>query len=166
MELEDLYEEIQPRIYAFFLMKTSSKEVAEDLTQEVFYEALKSLHSFSHQSTIQTWLFSIAKNRLLKYYRSKKYKNQLNELLKKESGISTTPEEEVLKNETKQNLIDYINRLDNVSKEIVTLRIYGELSFKEIGSLISKSENFARVTFHRAKLKLHKEMEGYQYGSS
>ncbi|MEI2401071.1 RNA polymerase sigma factor, partial [Paenibacillus phytohabitans] len=65
------------------------------------------------------------------------------------------------KKETKQNLINFINRLDDVSKEVVTLRIYGELSFKEIGSLLGKSENFARVTFHRAKLKLYKEMEGY-----
>ncbi|MDR4889512.1 sigma-70 family RNA polymerase sigma factor [Fredinandcohnia sp. QZ13] len=161
MELEELYKEVQPRIYAFFFIKTSSKEIAEDLTQEVFYEALKSMHTFSQQSTIQTWLFSIAKNRLLKHYRSNKYKTQLNELLKKEKGESTTPEEEVLKREVKQNLIEYINRLDDVSKEVVTLRIYGELSFKEIGSLLGKSENFARVTFHRAKLKLHKEMEGY-----
>ncbi|MEH7226546.1 sigma-70 family RNA polymerase sigma factor [Bacillus sp. JJ1566] len=161
MELEELYKEVQPRIYAFFFIKTSSKEIAEDLTQEVFYEALKSIHTFSQQSTIQTWLFSIAKNRLLKHYRSKKYKTQLTELLKKETGESTTPEEVLLKKEVKQNLIEYINRLDDVSKEVVTLRIYGELSFKEIGSLLGKSENFARVTFHRAKLKLHKEMEGY-----
>ncbi|MEH7237144.1 RNA polymerase sigma factor [Bacillus sp. JJ1562] len=161
MELEELYKEVQPRIYAFFFIKTSSKEIAEDLTQEVFYEALKSMHTFSQQSTIQTWLFSIAKNRLLNHYRSKKYKTQLNELLKKETGKSTSPEEEVLKKEVKQNLIEYINRLDDVSKEVVTLRIYGELSFNEIGSLLGKSENFARVTFHRSKLKLHKEMEGY-----
>ncbi|MEK5441265.1 MULTISPECIES: RNA polymerase sigma factor [unclassified Fredinandcohnia] len=161
MELEELYKEIQPRIYAFFFIKTSSKEIAEDLTQEVFYEAIKSMHSFSQQSSIQTWLFSIARNRLLKHYRSKKYKNQLNEMLKKETGESITPEQEVLKNEAKQNLIEYLNQLDELSKEVVTLRIYGELSFKEIGSLLGKSENFARVTFHRAKLKLQKEMEGY-----
>ncbi|WP_077619315.1 RNA polymerase sigma factor [Bacillus sinesaloumensis] len=166
MELEDLYKEIQPRIYAFFFIKTSSKELAEDLTQEVFYEAIKSIHTYSGQSTIQTWLFAIARNRLLKHYRSKKYKNELTEMLKKETGQSTTPEEEVLNKEVKQNLLVYINRLDDVSKEIVTLRIYGELSFKEIGSLLGKSENFARVTFHRAKLKLHKEMEGYYEGSS
>ncbi len=161
MELEELYKEIQPRIYAFFFIKTSSKEIAEDLTQEVFYEAIKSMHSFLQQSSIQTWLFSIARNRLFKHYRSKKYKTQLNEMLKKETGESITPEQEVLKNEAKQNLIEYLNQLDELSKEVVTLRIYGELSFKEIGSLLGKSENFARVTFHRAKLKLQKEMEGY-----
>ncbi|MFS0863932.1 RNA polymerase sigma factor [Fredinandcohnia sp. 179-A 10B2 NHS] len=161
MELEELYKEIQPRIYAFFYVKTSSKEIAEDLTQEVFYEAIKSLPSFSHKSSIQTWLFSIANNRLKKHYRSKKYQGQLNEMILNDERNTVTPEQELLKNEEKQGLINQINELDEVSKEVVTLRVYGELSFKEIGSLLGKSENYARITFHRAKLKLHKEMEGY-----
>ncbi|MFT4412847.1 RNA polymerase sigma factor [Fredinandcohnia humi] len=160
MELEELYKEIQPRIYAFFFVKTSSREVAEDLTQEVFYEAIKGFNSFSHQSTIQTWLFSIAKNRLRKHYRSNKYKKNLSEMLSNEEGESISPEDHLLINEEKRSLVERINQLDDVSKEIVTLRIYGELSFKEIGSLIKKSENYARITFHRAKLKLQKEMEG------
>ena len=76
---------------------------------------------------------------------------------------SHTPEEEVLKKEEQWNLIQRINQLDELTREIVTLRVYGELSFKEIGMLVDKSENFVRVTFHRAKLRLQKEMEGY-YG--
>lgn len=161
MELEELYQEIQPRIFAFFFVKTSSKELAEDLTQEVFYEAIKGLNSFSQKSTIQTWLFSIAKNRLKKHYRSKKYKDNLHEILAKEEHPSTTPEELLLIKEEKISIIEQINQLDELAKEIVTLRVYGELSFKEIGILIEKSENYARINFHRAKLKLQKEMEGY-----
>lgn len=161
MELEELYKEIQPRIYAFFFVKTSSRESAEDLTQEVFYEAIKGLPRFSHHSTIQTWLFSIAKNRLKKYYRSQKYKKDLEVLYRNEELDRNTPEEEVLKKEEQWNIIQQINQLDDITKEIVTLRVYGELSFKEIGVLVEKSENYARVTFHRAKLKLQKEMEGY-----
>jgi len=163
MELEELYKEIQPRIYAFFFVKTSSREIAEDLTQEVFYEAIKGLSRFSHQSTIQTWLFSIARNRLKKYYRSQKYKKDIEKMVMNEELGRNTPEEEVLKKEEQRNLIQRINQLDELTKEIVTLRVYGELSFKEIGMLVERSENFVRVTFHRAKLKLQKEMEGY-YG--
>ncbi|MCH1625636.1 RNA polymerase sigma factor [Ferdinandcohnia quinoae] len=161
MKLEELYKEIQPRIYAFFFVKTSSREIAEDLTQEVFYEAIKGMNSFSQTSTIQTWLFAIAKNRLKKYFRSKKYKESLADLLSKEEQNTITPEEQLLKKEETTSLIKQINQLDEMSKEIVTLRIYGELSFKEIGILTEKSENYARITFHRAKLKLQKEMEGY-----
>lgn len=161
MKLEELYKEIQPRIYAFFFVKTSSREIAEDLTQEVFYEAIKGMDSFSQKSTIQTWLFAIAKNRLKKYYRSKKYKEGLTDLLSKEETKTITPEEQLLKKEETTSLMKQINQLDDVSKEIVILRVYGELSFKEIGSLVEKSENYARITFHRAKLKLRREMEGY-----
>ncbi|WP_078556226.1 RNA polymerase sigma factor [Bacillus alkalicellulosilyticus] len=165
MNIEELYKEIQPRIYAFFFVKTSNKEMAEDLTQEVFYEALKGVNSFSGQATIQTWLFSIAKNRLKKYYRTKKYKETLFEKVIKESQTSqtTTPEEDILQKEEHITLHSQIAHLDEISKEIVILRVYGELSFKEIGVLLNKSENYARVTFHRAKLKIQKEMEGY-YG--
>ena len=60
--LENLYEEIQPKLYNFFFIKTSSKEVAEDLTQEVFYQAIKSYTSFKGNSSLTTWMFSIAYN--------------------------------------------------------------------------------------------------------
>ena len=55
-------------------------------------------------------------------------------------------------------LAHWISQLDDLSKEIMTLRIYGELSFKDIGELVQKSENYIRVTFHRTKLRLQKEM--------
>lgn len=159
-ELERLYREIQPKIYAFFYVKTSNKAVAEDLTQDVFYEALKGIKSFKGHSTMKTWLFSIARNILFKYYRSKKYRNQLTKELKQEQiEFAKSPEQlTVLQDEAKQ-LQEKIEALNELQREIVLLRIYGELSFKEIGELLQKSENYARVTFHRTKLKLQLEME-------
>lgn len=158
-ELEALYKEIQPKIYAFFYVKTYDSAAAEDLTHDVFYEALKGFHSFSGKSSIQTWLFSIAQNLLKKFYRSKKYKNNLeNMLAENDSYKSSSPEDIYIKKEDGWDLMKRINQLDDLSKEIVTLRIYGELSFKEIGDLLDKSENYTRVTFHRAKLKLQNEM--------
>lgn len=160
-ELEKLYKEIQPKIYSFFYVKTLDSAAAEDLTHDVFYEALKSFSSFSGKSSLQTWLFSIAQNLLKKYYRSKKYKNSLeHKLMDNEKDVRRpdTPEEIYLAKETKRGVIRQIDQLDELQKEIVILRIYGELSFKEIAELVNKSENFARVAFHRAKLKLQKEM--------
>ncbi|MBS4206927.1 RNA polymerase sigma factor [Bacillus sp. FJAT-50079] len=158
-ELEKLYEQIHPKIYAFFYIKTLDSATAEDLTHDVFYEALKSLPSFSHKSSLQTWIFSIAQNLLKKHYRSKKYKRNLeNTLMKDEKSAPPSPEEIYLSKETDSHFVQQLYKLDVASKEIVTLRIYGELSFKEIGELVNKSENYTRVTFHRAKLKLQKEM--------
>ncbi|GIP38456.1 RNA polymerase subunit sigma [Paenibacillus sp. J31TS4] len=161
MELEELYPTIQPRIYAFFYVKTLSREAAEDLTQDVFYEAWKGAASFSGRSTVQTWLFGIAKNKLSHYYRSKRYKADLAARLAPDRSESATPEEQVIAKEGEQRLLAAIRELDPVSREIVELRIYGELSFKEIGELVGESENVARVRFHRAKLRLHRELGGY-----
>ncbi|MBS4218718.1 RNA polymerase sigma factor [Bacillus sp. FJAT-49711] len=158
-ELERLYKEIQPKIYAFFYIKTSDKSAAEDLTHDVFYEAIRGIHSFSGKSTLQTWIFSIAKNILRKHYRSKKYATGLQEKLTLDvPELPNTPEDVYITKEGQVNLLQKISSLDEIQQEIVTLRLYGELSFKEIGELINKSENYVRVTFHRAKLRLQKEM--------
>lgn len=68
------------------------------------------------------------------------------------------PEEQVVQNELQRKLTALINKLDEQQREIMLLRIYGELSFKEIGELAGISENNARVIYHRVKLHLHKEM--------
>lgn len=159
MKLEELYKEVHPKIYAFFYVKTNNRQVAEDLTQEVFYEATKKFHTFSHKSTIKSWIFAIAKNRLRNFYRSKKYYKLLLEKIPQEEQVSATPEEQLLAKENKLSLIEAINRLEELPKEIITLRIYGELSFKEIAQLVNKSENYTRIIFHRAKLKIQKELD-------
>ncbi len=166
MKLEELYREIQPRIYAYFYAKTGMKEAAEDLTHETFYQAMKNHASFGERSSLSTWLFAIAVNVLRKEYRSRRYRRQLAARIEPQEAErrALTTEQQVLQREQQRLLLDKINSLEENAKEIVILRAYGELSFKEIGELIGQSENYARVTFHRAKLKLHKELEGY-YGS-
>lgn len=160
MGLEELYREIQPGIYAFFYLKTMDREVAEDLTQEIFYQAVKGFQSYSGQSTIQTWVFAIAKNLWKKHIRSKRYKDRLQDRVRSEEGTAISAEEQYIQKEQSDQLLQKINQLDAHSKEVVTYRVYGELSFREIGLLMGKSENYARVTFHRAKLKLQRGWEG------
>lgn len=161
-EFTSIYGEIQPKLYSFFYMKTGSKELAEDLTHEVFYEALKSYGSFKGNSSLKTWIFSIANNLLKKHYRKKKSAKVLEEKLSIEHLVVEDLENSVINKDNRLQLIKAINLLDDLTKEIVLLRIYGELSFKEIGHTLNKSENYARVTFHRGKLKIQKELEDYQ----
>lgn len=158
MELEQLYREIQPNIYAFFYVKTLNREVAEELTQEVFFQAVKGFTAFKGDSNVKTWVFAIAKNLLKKHYRASTYQTGLRIKLQKNNGHFESSEETYIKKEEKAQIIELISQLDDLSKEVVTLRIYGELSFKEIGVLLEKSENYTRITFHRAKVKLQKEL--------
>lgn len=159
--LESLYNHIQPKVYAFFYVKTKDKELSEDLTQEVFYEALKSYNSFKGNSSLQTWVFSIANNLLKKEFRKKKYTKNLTHELSMDSLNHCNLEDEFIEKYEKATLLNLINNLEDTPKEIVILRIYGELSFQEIGTLLNISENYARVNFHRTKLKLQKELKKY-----
>lgn len=160
--LEQSYIELQPKLYTFFVMKTSNAQAAEDLTQDVFYEASKSIHSFKGDSHINTWLFSIAKNLLSKYYRRRKYEQNLSEkLMENDEPIRQHSIEHSYElKEELAKLQQHIYSFDETTRDIILLRLYGELSFADIGMLVGKSENFARVTFFRAKQKLMKEMEG------
>lgn len=158
-ELEQIYRDIHPKLFTFFYLKTANTAMAEDLTQDVFYEASKSLHRFNGQSTLSTWMFAIARNLLKKHYRSKKYEKALVEKLEIEPiTASLTPEQQIELKEDIQSLLMNIGKLDPHLSEIILLRIYGDLSFKEIGELTGKSENYTRVAFHRLKNKLQKEM--------
>ncbi|WP_239693138.1 RNA polymerase sigma factor [Bacillus haynesii] len=132
MKLEEVYKNIQPSIYAFFYVKTFHKETA----------------------------VAIAKNVLKKHFRSGASKAGANTIIQHEEADCLSPEEHLLKTEKERRLLEEINRLDETSQEIVTLRIYGELSFKEISMLTGKTENYAS----RAKIKLQQEMEGYDEG--
>lgn len=159
-ELEKAYEEIQPKIYAFFYAKTGNRATSQDLCHDTFYEACKSIASFNGESTLSTWIFAIANNLLKKYYRKNKYQQNLMEKLAglPEADIHSIEEWAEIHEDAK-TLLHHISKLEDAAREILLLRIYGELSFAEIGVLIGKSENYARVTFHRLKLKIQKMME-------
>jgi len=163
MELEQLYREMYPKLVAFFLAGTSSRETAEDLAQDVFYAALRGAGGFAGRASPAAWLFGIARNRLRRHYRAGRYKARLTGRLldavrhgrpTEEAG----PEERAVRNELQQQLLDAIRRLEDREREVVLLRVFGELPFREIGELLGISENHARVIFHRIKLQLHKEM--------
>ena len=163
--LADAYIELQPKLYTFFLLKTSNIAVSEDLTQDVFYEASKTIHTFKGDAQISTWLFAIARNLLSKYYRSKKYEMALNEKIRDASAVLTPYqliEKAVIEKEQLTDIQKAICTLEPLTQEIVLLRLYGELSFAEIGQLLEKSENYTRVTFFRAKQKVQKKLEGYE----
>lgn len=157
-ELAKIYRELQPKIYAYFFIKTSNSAIAEDLTQDVFYEAAKSLHTYRGEAALSTWLFHIANNLLKKHYRKKRYEKSL--LMKMEAqpptNLFTTEQLFELQDESKR-LLSKIGNLNPPFKDIVLLRIIGELSFKEIGELLELSENYVRVNFHRQKIKLQRE---------
>ena len=156
--LEQLYEEYFQTVNKYLFCLTHNVDISEELTQETFYKAVKKINTYRGECKISVWLCQIAKNLWYDYCRkSKKVINT------DEQGLFNIQspdklEEQVILNDEKMSLYRKMQKLDEKTREVIYLRITGELSFKEIGIILNETENWARVTFYRGKNKL-KESE-------
>ncbi|GLC89487.1 RNA polymerase sigma factor [Lysinibacillus piscis] len=149
-ELTEIYEQYADSVFKYLMVLCSNKDVAEELTQETFYQAVRSIDNYNGECKMSVWLCQIAKHTYYKYVdKQMKQPNQPPSL-----SYFPSAESHLIENENKLVLYRTIHLLDEPYKEIVLLRILGGLSFKEIGEIHRKSENWARVTYYRAKLKL------------
>lgn len=156
-QLEELYNMYFKDVYHFIYSIANDKNIAEDITAETFLKALKSIQSFKGKSDIKTWLFQIAKNSYYSYLRKNKIVVSYDSMPEEKSGIDIG--EKLISDEEAMEVQEIIHNLPEPYKEVVSLRIFGELTFKQIGSLFGKNDNWACVTFYRAKEKIKKIME-------
>lgn len=153
--IEQIYEEYFNTVYKYLFCLTHDANFSEELTQETFLKALEHLSSFKGDCKISVWLCQIAKNLLFNELKRKKSKSFVStDSFSPDLISSSDVEKSIVLNEEKINLYKQMQKLDSNSKEVVYLRITGELSFKEIGDILNKTETWARVTFYRAKKKL------------
>ena len=153
-EFEEVYQLYFRDVYQYALSLTRDEHTAEEITQETFFKALRSIDQFDGRCKIYVWLCQIAKNTYFtQYQRAVKAQQLWPEL--QESGSM----EETLENrETAFQIHKVLHRLPEPYKEVFSLRAFGELSFKQIGELFGKTESWARVTYHRAKIKIKEEL--------
>ncbi|MGN1480519.1 RNA polymerase sigma factor [Porcipelethomonas sp.] len=155
-DFELLYNEYFSKIYGFAVNLCKNKELAEDITSETFVRAIIHYKKTDENKNVNTWLCQIAKNIYLDYLR-KQSKISGNEI--PEIADNTSIENIVSNNESCRQIHKILHKTEEPYKEVFTLRVFGELSFKEIGEVFEKSENWARVTFFRAKKKIQTELE-------
>ena len=155
MLFEELYEENYNIVYGYLFCLCKNNSIAEELTAETFLKAFSKLSTFKGKSKISTWLCQIAKNEYLQYVRKQKHTENLEKL----SDIPDDMRIEDIVQDKSMVLIIHklLHRLDEVYKEVFLLRVFAELSFKEIAVIMDKTETWARVTYYRAKIKI---MEG------
>ena len=152
-DMKKIYEEYFEIVNKYLFCLTRNNDISEELTQETFYRAVKKIDTYKGECKISVWLCQIAKN--LWYDYCKKYKKMVNiekELLEIRSNNNI--EEQIISNDEKMRLYRRMQKLDKKTREVIYLRITGELSFKEIGIILNKTENWARVTFYRGKNQL------------
>lgn len=154
-EFEDIYERYFKDVYAFVYALSRNDKVAEEITQETFFKAFKGIESFNGQCKLQVWLCQIAKNTYFTYL--EKQKRFSDQDVPEQEGVRI--EELMMDKENVFRIHQALHRMEEPYKEVFTLRIFGELSFRQISQLFGKTESWARVTFHRAKQKLQTRLK-------
>lgn len=152
MDFEEIYRLYFRDVYLFILAKSENPDIAEEITQETFYKALKNIDKFKGTCAVKTWLCQIVKNTYLTHLKKQKY------LANEETDLASLDSESAevlyLRKDESLSLYKVLHYLEEPYKEVFTLRTLGELSFKEIGDIFERKEGWARVTYHRAKLKI------------
>ncbi|MCR4962842.1 MAG: sigma-70 family RNA polymerase sigma factor [Firmicutes bacterium] len=154
-DFEQIYRRYFQPVYRFALSLTQDQRQAEEITQETFFKALQSLGKYRGESSLQTWLCSIAKNVFLSERRKKKTESL--DSLAERRDEAAGPEEQALAHAESIRLHRLLHQLPEPYKEVFSLRVFAQLSFGEIGALFGKSENWACVVFHRARNKLQQK---------
>ena len=153
--MEEIYRQHAQTVYRFLLAQTRSADLAEELTQETFYQAVRSAEGFRGGCAVTTWLCGIAKNVWRTYRRRHTPEDELDET----AAAPERPDDALLAGEERVELLRKMQTLGSDMREVMYLRIFGALSFREIGEILSRTENWARVTFYRGREKLRKELE-------
>lgn len=151
VDFETLYVQYFTDVYKYVLSLCRSESEAEELTQETFYKALQNIDRFKGQCKVYVWLCQIAKNSYFSSLKKNKRCVSQDEVL--EQRMPREPEQDYLLDETAFEAQQALHRLREPYKEVLLLRIFGELPFSRIGQLFGKTESWARVTYHRGRLK-------------
>lgn len=153
---DEIYEQYFEDVFKFLRSLTLNESLAEELTQETFFKALKAVDKFKGECDMRVWLCQIAKNSYFSYLKTQKRISNDENLnnLAAESNL----EDLIADKELAFKLHEILHKLNEPYKEVFSLRVFGELSFKQIGLLFGKTEHWACVTYHRAKIKIQNEM--------
>ncbi len=157
---EKLYEAFYMKVFSYVMTLAKDRNDAEEITQETFFRAISTDKSFRGDSDSYTWLCAIAKNIFIDTKRH--YANQDDEPGAEFPDTEKGIEEKLSDRDTSLKIHTILHKLEEPYKEVFQLRVFGELSFAEIGSIFGKTETWARVTYHRARLKIKERMDEYE----
>ena len=157
-DFERIYTDHFPSVYKYIFSLCRNPAIAEEVTQEAFYKAMMHMDQFDGTCQLYVWLCQIAKNTYFTYHQ--KQKRQVSE---EEADLSQEAapdfERDLMDQETARRLHVLLHQLPEPYKEVFSLRVFGQLSFENIGSLFGRTANWACVTYHRARQKILAKLE-------
>lgn len=149
-------------IYLYVYKQVNNQEISKDITQEIFISMLRSITSYeTKKASFKTWLYKIASNKIIDYYRSKNYKYTTKIVGIEEIDISDTKdiEAEIIHKEHIKEIIDILNNLESNIQQIFRLKVFGEMTFKEISEILEISESTVKTKYYSTIKKIKKELK-------
>ena len=166
MDIEKLYREYFTPVYRYTLSLVHDPDMAEEITQETFFRALKKINDYRGEASLKVWLCQIARNlsfdtlkRQSKTTALTKHDDDESNDYELPAGSESDPEEQLLRKQTAMKIHRILHDLKEPYKEVFQLRTFGDLSFAEIGELFGKSESWARVTYYRSRMMIKEELD-------
>lgn len=156
-DFDAIYRQYAQTVYHFLLSQTRDETLAEELTQETFYQAIRSIDRFDGSCKLSVWLCQIAKHLFYQHLRKTRRETAVEEL---PESLVPSAEDEALAGSGQVELLKRVHALPPQQREVVYLRSFGGLSFREIGDVLGRTEVWARVTFHRGREILRKGGDG------
>lgn len=158
-DFEAIYVQYYELVYRYVLSLCRSGQEAEEVTQDAFYRALEHMGQFRGECSLYVWLCQIAKNA---YFTREKKRRRHRPLTEHAPDTTDDPAFALADRESAWRLHRLLHALDEPYKEVFSLRVFGELSFSQIGGLFGKTDSWARLVFYRAKTRLGKELNEYE----
>ncbi len=156
-DFEEIYTEYFSDVYKYVLSLSRDEAIAEEVTQETFFKAMRHIDQFNGTCKLYVWLCQIAKNTYFSI--SQKQKRLVPEIDMDFPDITSDLETNYLDKEAAKRLHVLLHNLHEPHKEVFTLRVFGELPFSQIGALFGKTDSWARLIFYRAKKQLQEAMK-------
>ncbi|MGM9940691.1 MAG: RNA polymerase sigma factor [Bulleidia sp.] len=155
-DFDTVYREYFDIVYRYVLSLCRDEDWAQEITQEAFFRALKNIDHFRGECRLNVWLCQIAKNT---YFSQLKQRQRFADVPLEQMESDESPEQDFLKRQQAVDIHRYVHRLKEPYREVFWMRTFADLSFAEIASIFNKTESWARVTYHRARMTVRKEMQ-------
>ena len=161
IDFEQVYKEYFSDVYKYVLSLCRNEKVAEDVTQETFFKAMKNISKFNGSCKLYVWLCQIAKNTYFTHLQKQKryVLGADDDGAVLQSGVTVDIEKDFLDKETSRRLHTLLHHLNEPYKEVFTLRVFGELPFAQIAEFFGKTDSWARLIFYRAKKQLQEDLK-------
>lgn len=164
MEFDQIYSTYFKSVYLYVMQLSGNEHIAEEITSETFFKAINSVDRFRGDCDMRVWLCQIAKNTYYSYLKKNGKELNIDEsdlqnIADPDAGIDV----QISEQEEARLIRKILHDMSGPYKEVFMWRVFGELSFKEIANLYGKTDNWACVTYHRARKMIQNRLEEIEH---